>query len=422
MINIPKGTKDTLPQDSYKWQYVESTVRRIANYFGFREIRTPTFEYTELFLRGVGESTDIVDKEMYTFNDKGNRSISLRPEGTAGVARSYIENSLENNGLPVKMYYIGPAFRYERPQSGRLREHHQFGAELYGSPTPYADAQIISMAKMVLDTLGLQDVTLNINSIGCPKCRPNFDKAVRSYFETHIDSMCEVCKERLVKNPLRILDCKVPSCATIAEKAPSPADFLCDECASHQSQLINLLTDSNLEFKVNRHIVRGLDYYTKTVFEFVSTLIGAQGTVCGGGRYDNLTASLGGKNTPAVGFGMGLERLLMVLAASNKFTGNPPAPELFIISTNDNITKYAFRIAKKLRDLGISVETDLMNRSLKAQLKCANKINAKYVIVLGDDEMTTNVVKLKNMQTGEEISLSLADIPCEMRSLLNSHF
>ncbi|MDR0752030.1 MAG: histidine--tRNA ligase [Christensenellaceae bacterium] len=410
MINIPKGTKDVLPQYSHEWQFVESHMRSLAHRFGFKEIRTPTFEHTELFMRGVGDSTDIVDKEMYTFNDKGNRSLSLRPEGTAGVARSYIENNLADLGLPVKMYYIGPAFRYERPQSGRLREHHQFGAELYGSPTPYADAQVISMASMLLDEFSLPDITLNINSIGCPKCRPLFNKAVRKYFEQHIESMCEICKERLVKNPLRILDCKVPSCAEISKNAPAPSDYLCEECSSHQQKLIDILTASKIPFKFNRHIVRGLDYYTKTVFEFVTSSIGAQGTVCGGGRYDNLTTSLGGKPTPAVGFGMGIERLLMMLENAKINITAPPRLDIFLAQVNSKSANFAFELAVTLRKHGLSVDTDLMDRSLKAQLKSANKVNAKFIIILGEEEISSNQIKLRDMQNGTETPLTMEQL------------
>ncbi|MDR2267332.1 MAG: histidine--tRNA ligase [Christensenellaceae bacterium] len=407
MINMPKGTKDALPKDTYKWQYVESKIRSTARLFGFDEIRTPTIEFTELFLRGVGENTDIVDKEMYTFMDKGGRSLTLRPEGTAGVVRSYIENNLADTGLPVKLYYIGPAFRYERPQSGRLREHHQFGAELFGSATPYADAQVISLAKSTLTALGLKDVSLNINSVGCRTCRPVIEASIKSYFCERIDELCEVCKERLIKNPLRILDCKEARCKEIAANAPYPISNLCPECSEHHQTLVKLLNDTGVEFTVDPHIVRGLDYYTRTVFEFISSSVGAQGTICGGGRYDNLTATLGGKPTPSVGFGIGIERILMAIESASVYCGESSVPDLYIVSAGAGLESYTFSLAEKLRASGIATESDIMGRSLKAQMKCANKIGAKYVVVVGEDEISTGLIFLKNMKTGEEKAVDI---------------
>ncbi len=414
MINIPKGTKDLLPYESYKWHYVENIVRDVTSKFGFLEIRTPTFEHTELFLRGVGETTDIVNKEMYTFIDKGNRSITLKPEGTAGVARSYVENGLSENPQPMKMYYITPVFRYERPQAGRLREHHQFGVELYGSDSPYADVEVISVAKTLFNTLGVKELELNINSIGCPVCRAEYNKALKEYLAEHIDGMCATCKERLDKNPLRILDCKEERCKAVNINAPKVLDFLCDDCQKHHEDVKSILNSLGIEYKVNPNIVRGLDYYTKTVFEFVSTSIGAQGTVCGGGRYNNLVKEVGGKPTPAVGFGMGIERLVMVLEALGLSVGEPEIPSVYIATLSQEQMQYAYGLAIKLRSQNVSADTDLMGRSLKAQMKYAGKRGYAYVVVLGENEINEGVAKIKIMATGEEIEVSINNIAEEI--------
>ncbi|MBO5773230.1 MAG: histidine--tRNA ligase [Clostridia bacterium] len=414
MINIPKGTKDLLPYESYKWHYVENIVRDVTSKFGFLEIRTPTFEHTELFLRGVGETTDIVNKEMYTFIDKGNRSITLKPEGTAGVARSYVENGLSENPQPMKMYYITPVFRYERPQAGRLREHHQFGVELYGSDSPYADVEVISVAKTLFNTLGVKELELNINSIGCPVCRAEYNKALKEYLAEHIDGMCATCKERLDKNPLRILDCKEERCKAVNINAPKVLDFLCDDCKKHHEDVKSILNSLGIEYKVNPNIVRGLDYYTKTVFEFVSTSIGAQGTVCGGGRYNNLVKEVGGKPTPAVGFGMGIERLVMVLEALGLSVGEPEIPSVYIAPLSQEQMQYAYGLAIKLRSQNVSADTDLMGRSLKAQMKYAGKRGYAYVVVLGENEINEGVAKIKIMATGEEIEVSINNIAEEI--------
>ncbi len=414
MINIPKGTKDVLPYESYKWHYLEGIIREITNKFGFMEIRTPTFEHTELFLRGVGETTDIVNKEMYTFIDKGNRSITLKPEGTAGVARSYVENGLAELSQPTKMYYLTPVFRYEKPQAGRLREHHQFGVELYGSDSPYADVEVMMVAKTLFDRVGISNLELNINSIGCPECRAEYNRALKEYFRDHIDNMCPTCKERLEKNPLRILDCKEEKCKCIAAKAPRVLEYLCDECRNHHESVKNILDSLGVNYTVNPNIVRGLDYYTKTVFEFVSTSIGAQGTVCGGGRYNNLVKEVGGKPTPAVGFGMGLERLILVLEALQLPLGNEETPDVYIAPLSNNEMSYAFDLTTQLRAKNVSVDTDLLGRSLKAQMKYAGKRGYKYVIVLGESEIANNVVKIKIMETGEEVSININNIAEEI--------
>lgn len=407
MINIPKGTKDVLPSDSYKWHYLENKVRALADKFGFREIRTPIFEQTELFARGVGDTTDIVNKEMYTFLDKGNRSMTLKPEGTAGVARCFIENSLDNAPQPTKMYYLTPVFRYEKPQSGRLREHHQFGIELYGSDSPYADAEVISLVKNLFDDLKIYDVQLNINSIGCPTCRAEYSKALKEYFGSYRSNLCPTCLERLEKNPLRLLDCKVESCAEIAKNAPVVLEYLCNECGAHHESIMGILSALGVEFKVNPKIVRGLDYYTRTVFEFVSTNIGSQGTVCGGGRYNNLVSDLGGKPTPAVGFGMGLERLIMVMENAGIPVGEPKVSAVYIAPLSATQRTEALKITAKLRLSGVSAECDLMGRSLKAQMKYADKIGFPYVVVLGEDELVKGEVVVKGMTDRSSVTVKI---------------
>ncbi len=414
MINIPKGTKDVLPNESYKWHYVENIVRDITEKYGFLEIRTPTFEHTELFLRGVGETTDIVNKEMYTFEDKGKRSITLKPEGTAGVARSFVENGLSEMPQPMKMYYITPVFRYERPQAGRLREHHQFGVELYGSDSPYADAEVISIAKALFDSVGITNLELNINSIGCPICRAEYNKALKEYLNDQIENLCPTCKERLDKNPLRILDCKEERCKHITLNAPKVLDYLCDDCKTHHEKVQEILSSIGIEFKVNPNIVRGLDYYTKTVFEFVSMSIGAQGTVCGGGRYNNLVKEVGGKPTPAVGFGMGIERLIMVLESLGLSVGEMEVPTVYVAPLSQNEMMYSYDIVNKLRAKGVSADTDIMGRSLKAQMKYAGKKGYKFVVVLGESEIQEGIAKLKIMATGEEVVMEINNLAEEI--------
>ena len=410
MINIPKGTKDMLPEEAYKWHFVENTAREVAALYGFKEIRTPIFEHTELFLRGVGETTDIVTKEMYTFEDKGNRSITLKPEGTAGVVRSYIENALDQVVLPMKAYYISPIFRYERPQNGRLREHHQFGVEMFGADAPEADGEIISLANTLLRRLGLTSLKLYINSIGCPECRKKYNEALMNYIGSNLDKMCNQCKERFNKNPLRILDCKEEGCKAITANAPKVTDYLCEDCAAHFEGVKKNLELRGIDYEVNPQIVRGLDYYTRTVFEFVSTDIGAQGTVCGGGRYNGLVAQLGGKDTPAVGFGCGLERLLLVLENTNGLNAEKETPYLYIATMGEKAKEKAIDLVEKLRANGVSAETDLMNKSVKAQMKYANKIGVKYVIVIGDAELESNKVEFKDMTDGSTKEVYLTEI------------
>lgn len=402
-----KGTKDVLPKDVHKNQYIEATALDIASKFGYKEIRTPVFEHTELFQRGVGDTTDVVQKEMYTFDDKGGRSITLRPEGTAGAVRSFLENGLCNEALPQKVCYLTSCYRYEKPQAGRLREFHQFGVECFGTASPLADAEIIALAKSIFDTLGVRDLSLEINSIGCPKCRAEYHKALKEYFASRKDELCDTCKGRLDRNPMRILDCKSPICHEIAQGAPVVIDYLCDECKEHFEKVQKYLDAQNIEYKINPQIVRGLDYYTKTVFEFVSNSIGAQGTVCGGGRYDGLVEELGGQHTASLGFAMGLERLMLLMEAQGCEFPQAVKPDLFIVALGEKATLKAIEIAKDMREEGFSALLDLNQRSVRAQMKYADKLGAKFNVVIGDNEVENKIAKLKNMQTGEETEINL---------------
>lgn len=411
MINIPKGTKDVLPNQSHKWQYIENTAREVAQAFNLKEIRTPVFEHTELFLRGVGETTDVVNKEMYTFEDKGGRSITLKPEGTAGAVRLFVENGLLSTPLPVKTYYISPAFRYERPQAGRLREFHQFGIEVFGSKSAETDAEVIFAASNFLKKLNVEkNVRLEINSIGCKTCRTAYNAALKSYFKPHLPEMCETCRTRYETNPLRMLDCKEEECKRIAGGAPNITDYLCEDCRAHFEKVKSLLSAHGLKYTVNPRIVRGLDYYTRTVFEFVSDSIGAQGTVCGGGRYDGLVASLGGPETPAVGFGAGIERLMLLMENTDVYFPEEPAPLIYIAGMDDISRKKAFSLALELRENGISAEIDHMERSIKAQLKYADKLGAKYVAVIGESEMSSGELNVKNMSDGSTVTVKIQSL------------
>ncbi len=407
ITNAIKGTLDTLPSESYKVQYVEAAMREIAENYGFYEMRTPVFEHTELFQRSVGETTDVVQKEMYTFNDKGGRSITLRPEGTAGAARAFLENGLFNEAMPQKIYYLTSCYRYEKPQAGRLREFHQFGVECFGAPTAAADAEIILLANEIFNYLGINGLSLEINSIGCPECRKKYQQALREYFTAHIDELCDTCKSRLEKNPMRILDCKSPADKEIAKGAPKILDYLCEDCSAHFELVKKYLTANNVEFTVNPAIVRGLDYYTRTVFEFVSNEIGAQGTVCGGGRYDGLIEEMGGKPTAACGFGLGIERLLLLMDAQHTAFPERKKCDIFIGSMGENENLKASQLATDLRNEGLAAQFDTVGRSLKAQMKYADKIGALYTMVIGTNELESGKVVLKNMTDGttEEIEL-----------------
>ncbi len=408
ILKRPNGTEDILPTTSRQWQVLENYLRETAANYGFQEIRIPTFEQTELFCRGVGETTDVVQKEMYTVTAKES-TFTLRPEGTAGTIRAMLQNGLLNEALPQRVYYILSCFRHERPQAGRLREFHQFGVEMAGSPLPSADAEVISLAKQILDQLGLKDIELRINSIGCPNCRKAYYEALKAHFSKAQDQLCETCQERLDKNPMRLLDCKSPICKEIGKDAPEILDYLCDDCSSHFAQLKTNLDLLGIAYTVDPRIVRGLDYYTKTVFEFVTTSIGAQGTVCGGGRYDGLIEQLGGPATPALGFGMGLERLLLTLRSQNIELPKPEGCSLYFVPMGDAAAAKTLQLTAALRKEGISAQTDVMGRSLRAQMKYADKIGAAFTMVIGDNELAAGQAELKNMKTGEKITLKLDD-------------
>ena len=418
ITNAIKGTLDVLPKESYKIQYVESAVREIAENFGFYEMRTPVFEHTELFQRSVGETTDVVKKEMYTFADKGGRSITLRPEGTAGAARAFLENGLFNEALPQKIYYLTSCYRYEKPQAGRLREFHQFGVEAFGAGSPAQDAEIIALANEVFNYLGVKNLTLEINSIGCPACRAAYQKALKAYFENYKSELCETCNGRLDRNPMRILDCKSPVCSKIASDAPKILDYLCDDCRAHFDAVQQYLNTMQIDFTVNPEIVRGLDYYTRTVFEFVSNEIGAQGTVCGGGLYDGLLEELGGKPMPACGLGMGLERLLLLMDAQNTPFPDRKGCDIYFASMGDKANLEAARLALDLRNEGLAAQFDTVGRALKAQMKYADKLGALYTVVLGDNELETRKAQLKNMKDGTLTEISLDDFTDTFQSIV----
>ena len=410
-IQAPKGTKDVLPSESYKWQYVENEIRKLCRSYGVYELRTPVIEHTELFARGVGDTTDIVQKEMYTFKDKGDRSITLKPEGTAGMVRAFLENRLFNEAMPQKMFYLNaPVFRYEKPQAGRLREHHQFGVEFFGSPSYETDAEVIILALTLLKRLGIGELTLRINSIGCSKCRAEYNRALYEYLSKHIDDMCATCKSRLERNPMRIIDCKEERCKEICKGAPRTIDYLCDDCRAHFEGLKRCLNAANVDYIVDTDIVRGLDYYTGTVFEIVSNRIGSQGTVCGGGRYNNLIEELGGPSIPAVGFGLGLERLLMVMENNHAFIPQRSPVKVYFAAMGEQPRLVAFDIVRRLREHDIYAEFDHMDRSIKAQFKYANKLGAEYTAVIGEDELNKGVAKVKSMKEGVETEVALSEI------------
>ena len=414
-VQAPKGTKDMLPQDAYKWHFVENKFREIAKFYGMREIRTPMFEHTDLFLRGVGDTTDIVQKEMYTFNDKGNRSITLKPEGTAPVVRAFIENRLFNEAQPTKLYYAIPCFRYENVQKGRLRQFHQFGTEVFGSKEPSMDAEVIAFAMEFLKSLGLKSLSLNINNLGCPNCRPKYNEALKKFLEENYDDLCGLCQSRFEKNPMRILDCKNKNCGEITKNAPIILDYMCEECDTHFTEVKKYLDALNIPYTVDPGIVRGLDYYTKTIFEILNDDF----TVCGGGRYDRLIEQLGGPKMPAVGFGLGIERLLLTLQNEGIEIPNEGLYDLYIGARGEDGKLASFKLANALRTRGIKTEINHMGRSLKAEMKYANKIGAKFTVVLGDDELQTGNAKFKRMSDGEQFEVNLNNIE-EIVAILNS--
>ena len=406
ITSSPKGTEDLLPQDSYRWHYLEKKFKETADAYNFKEIRVPTFEHTELFERGVGDTTDVVEKQMYTFTDKGGRSVTLRPEGTASVARSFLQNSLYALPMPMKAFYNIACFRYENKQKGRLREFHQFGVEAFGTENATMDAEIVSLAITFLKSVGLDDLSINVNSIGCPECRKAYSDALREYLKPRYDELCDTCKGRYERNPLRIIDCKSEVCQDIVKDAPKLLDYICDDCREHFEQFKACLDAMDINYTIDTGIVRGLDYYTKTVFEIIS----GDFTVCGGGRYDGLVEELGGKSTPAVGFGLGIERLLLRLDETGVEIPKPDGVSLYIAPMGERAIKEAQKLAYSLRQAGISVDTDHLGRGLRASMKYADKLGASNTLVLGDNEIDTGIVKIKNMSSGEETEIALDKI------------
>ncbi len=410
LTNAPKGTKDTLPDQVYRWHYVEKKFREICDVYGYREIRTPLFEHTELINRGVGDTTDIVQKEMYTFNDHGGRSLTLKPEGTAPVVRSFVEHKMYAEVQPTKVYYITPCYRYEKPQSGRLREFHQFGVEVFGTPSMMADTDVIGIGHDFLKQMGITDVTLEINSVGCPNCRSVYRKALQDFLRPHYDELCDTCKDRFERNPMRILDCKSDEDQAIVKDAPEMLDYLCEECSDAFEQVKSNLEAMGIEYKVNPRIVRGLDYYTKTAFEFVSNNIGAQGTVCGGGRYDNLCEELGGPPIPGVGFGLGIERLLMLMDANGVSIPEPEPVKAFIVTMGEEGKKAGLALLRQLHEKGVSAQMDTLERNVKGQFKYAARLNSAYTVVIGEDELSRGVVQVKNMEEHEQSEMTAEEL------------
>jgi histidyl-tRNA synthetase len=420
-IKAVRGTRDIVPGEIYKWQYVESIARSVFSKFGFGEIRTPIFEHTELFIKGTGEVTDIVQKEMYTFTDKGGRSLTLRPEGTPPIVRSYLENSLSMD-LPVsKLYYIAPMFRYERPQAGRYRQHYQLGAEIIGTASPTADAELISMYLHFASRLHVKNTITHLNSVGCKQCRPAYVEALKAFARDNIDSLCETCKDRLERNPLRMLDCKQEECQEVFAEGPKILDHLCDECEGHFRSVTKFMDKLELSYQINPLLVRGLDYYTKTVFEVKSSDLGAQDTIAGGGRYDDLVEQLGGKPTPALGFGSGLDRLILTMEAQKARFPDPPGIEVYMASVGAEAVSRTLEISYLLRRKGISTEIGLEDRSLRSQMKTANKLDAKYVIIIGDEEIEKGVVTLRDMRDGKQETIDIQMVSSNIQDKLELH-
>ena len=419
LTKAPRGTKDIVPAEAYKWNYLEGKFRDLCKLYGYEEIRTPIFEHTELFKRGVGDTTDIVQKEMYTFKDRGDRDLTLKPEGTAGVIRAFIENKMYAETQPTKLFYITPCFRYERPQSGRQRQFHQFGVEAIGSDTPSLDAEVISLAMQFLGEAGLKDLTVSINSVGCPVCREEYNQLLKDYLAAKADVLCDLCNDRRDKNPMRVIDCKNETCQANIVDIPLMADHLCENCKDHFSQLKLYLDEMDINYVVDKKIVRGLDYYKRTAFEIISNDLGAQSTVCGGGRYDGLVEQIGGPSGySGIGFGLGAERLLLTLEANGVEIGNPNHTDIFVVTIGDKAKLKSFSILKDLRDNHISADKDHLDRSLKAQFKYSNKINAKYTIVIGEDELDKDEATLKNMETGDQKLIKISKLVEELRTVL----
>ncbi|MBE5801873.1 MAG: histidine--tRNA ligase [Clostridiales bacterium] len=424
LTKVPKGMKDVLPGESARWQAIEKEMRKAARLAGYREIRTPVVEHTELFARSAGESSDVVRKEMYTFQDKGDRSVTLKPESTAGTVRAFLESGLYAQALPLKMYYLNaPHFRYEAPQSGRLREHHQFGMECFGASQPSTEAELIVLLVNLLGSFGLKNLSVRINSIGCPNCRPQYQQAFRSYLNEKKDQLCKACQERIEINPMRTLDCKEEKCKQELKDAPVMLDNLCDECSEHFAKLKEYLNEAGIKFVVDARIVRGLDYYTKTVFEIITDTPNGELTVCGGGRYDGLVEQIGGPSIPAVGFGMGIERVLMLLDQLGedecKVQVEDETPDVFVACLNKSLSLHAFKLMDAFRQAQLSADMDHQGRSLKAQFKYADKLGAKHMAILGDDELAKGVVKLRDMATKEEWEVALAEAPAMLAEKLH---
>lgn len=406
----PRGTKDILPDTIGQWLYVEKTVRDICELYGYKEIRTPIFEHTELFLRGIGETTDVVEKEMYTFIDRGKRSLTLRPENTAATVRAYLEHKLYADIAVNKLFYIGSMFRYDRPQAGRYREFHQFGVEALGTLNPAIDAEIIMLAVQFLKTLGLNDLKLALNSVGCPNCRPVYRERLQEFFRDKLEVLCSDCQSRYDRNPMRILDCKNEHCKELSMGAPNITDCLCDECTDHFEQVKSLLTEAGIEFELDPRLVRGLDYYTKTAFEIQYAPLGAQSAVAGGGRYDGLIEECGGSPTPAIGFAVGLERVLLALEKQALLPGVSQATDVFVVALGVTAQKPAFKLLCDLRAKSIKASMDFAGRSLKAQMKQANKAMARYVVMLGENEVNESCVILKDMITSDQEKIAIQEI------------
>ena len=410
LTNAPKGTKDMLPEQAYKWHYVEEKFADICRKYGFKEIRTPMFEHTEVFQRGIGDTTDVVQKEMYTFNDHAGRSITLKPEGTSGAVRAFIEHKQYAEVQPTKYYYDTDCFRYEKPQSGRLRHFHQFGIEVFGTSNMLADAEVICLANDFLTDLGVKEIELRINSVGCPECRAKYRQALKDFIKPRYDELCGTCKDRYERNPMRILDCKSEICQGIVKDAPRMLDYLCDDCRQAFEELKTNLTSMGIGYTVDPNIVRGLDYYTKTAFEFVTTKIGAQGTVCGGGRYDHLIEELGGPPIPGVGFGLGIERLLLLMDANEAYFPEDQGVEVFIAVMGERAKSFGLKLCREMRQKGIVAEMDTLARNIKGQFKYADRLNARYTLVIGDNELDKGVVSLKNMAASSQREVAIEDI------------
>ena len=419
LSKAPRGTKDITPKDVYKWHYVEKKFREICALYGYEEIRTPIFEHTEVFARSVGDTTDVVQKEMYSFTDRGDRQLSLKPEGTAGVIRSFIENKMYADTQPTKLYYITPCFRYERPQAGRQRQFHQFGIEVLGSDGPSVDAEVISLAVQFFNEMGLKNLSVNINSVGCPTCREEYNRKLKEYLDKKVDVLCETCLERKDKNPMRVIDCKNPHCKENLQDIPFMIDHLCEDCKDHFDKLQTYLKEMDINYVVDKTIVRGLDYYKKTAFEIISNDIGSQSTVCGGGRYDGLVEMLvGPKGISGIGFALGAERLLLTLENNNIEIENPKSTDIYIATIGDAAKTKSFKLIKDLRTNHISADNDHLDKSLKAQFKYSDKLNAKYTVVIGDDELANDTATLKNMKTSEQTTIKLSELVDELKKRL----